>query len=316
MIFSITILGSSSATPTSSRNPTSILVNINYKYFLVDCGEGTQIQLRRFKIKIQKINHIFISHLHGDHFFGLIGLISTYHLLGRDKELHIYANPAIEEIINLQLTVSGTRLLYPLIFHPIDADVPATIFENKDIAVKTFPLNHSVPTTGFLFIEKERARKIKKNFILKEDVPICEFQKIKNGADYINPEGKIYLNEQITVSPPQPRSFAFCSDTSYFEPVIPYIRNVDLLYHEATFMKNMANIAAEKYHSTADQAASIAKKANVKNLILGHFSARYRKLDDLLTEAQDIFPNTHLAEDGKIFRILREKRLLVKHINS
>jgi len=303
MTFTVTILGSSSATPTSHRNPTSLLVNMNHKYFLVDCGEGTQMQLRRYKIKIQKIKHIFISHLHGDHFFGLIGLMSTFHLLGRDEELHIYANPDLQQIIDLQLKVSLTELAYPVIYHPTNAGKSEVIYEDDKNLVKTFPLIHTVPTTGFLFYEKTRLRKIKKDFLHKEEVPFDMIPKIKSGADFISEDGKIFKNEEITISPPLPRSFAYCSDTAYNESMIEHITNSDLIYHEATFMEDMKAVAAEKQHSTAAQAAEIAKQAKVDKLIIGHFSARYKELDKLYAEATAIFPETLLANDGEVFKV-------------
>jgi ribonuclease Z len=303
MTFSVTILGSSSATPTSTRNPSGLLVNMDYKYFLMDCGEGTQMQLRRYHYKLQKIKHIFISHLHGDHFFGLIGLISTLHLLGRKDELHVFANEHLQEIIQLQLRVSGTELSFPLFFHPTDSGKPQVIYEDEERYIKSFPLSHRIPTTGFLFCEKEKPRKVIKEFLLMEDVPVAEIPKIKAGADFINANGKIFKNADITKSPPKARSFAYCSDTGYFEAIIPEIRNVDLLYHEATFASDMEQVANEKFHSTAGQAATIAKKADVGELIISHFSARYKLLEVLLEEARSVFPNTQLAEDGKIFGV-------------
>jgi ribonuclease Z len=277
---------------------------MNYKYFLIDCGEGTQMQLRKYRFKLQKINHIFISHLHGDHFFGLIGLISTLHLLGRDKELHIYANEQLKEIIDLQLSVSGTELIFPLIFHPTNQNESEIIYEDEQRFVKSFPLNHRVPTTGFLFSEKNRLRKIRKDFLQEVDVPFDEIPKIKAGEDFVDSQGNVHLNKEITTNPLDPRTFGFCSDTSYFEPAIDNIRNINLLYHEATFMQEMAEVAHEKFHSTAAEAATIAYKAGVKGLIIGHFSARYTSLDELLDEARVIFPATRLADDGDEFKII------------
>lgn len=261
------------------------------------------MQVRRYRYKLQKLRHIFISHLHGDHFFGLIGLISTLQLLGRKDELHVYANEALLEIIELQLKVSGTVLTFPFFFHPTNAAETQIIYEDKDRYVKSFPLNHRIPTTGFLFVEKDKPRKIKKEFLLSEDVPVLEFPKIKAGADFTNAKGKVYKNREITSGPPQARSFAYCSDTAYFEPVINEIENVDLLYHEATFMNDMEQVATEKFHSTAAQAASIALQAGVGKLVIGHFSARYKKLEELLEEATSVFPNTQLAEDGKVISL-------------
>lgn len=306
MAFSVTILGNSGAIPTSTRHPTSMLLNMNYKFFLIDCGEGTQIQLRKYKFKIQKINRIFISHLHGDHFFGLVGLISSQHLLGRQEALHIYADSRIREIIDLQMEISDTRLRFPIEYHPTDPEKPETVYEDDEHYVKTFPLEHSVPTTGFLFAEKQRPRKIRKDFVKRENPEVEDILKIKSGADYVNQSGKFFNNKSITIAPPKPRSFAFCSDTRYGESIIPYIKNVDLLYHEASFLEDMASVAAEKYHATAGEAAQIAKQASVEKLMIGHFSARYKTLETLLNEAREIFPQTVLAEEGKTFKIARK----------
>ena len=303
MIFKVTILGSNSAIPTLKRNPTAQLVNHNERLFLVDCAEGTQVQLRKSKIKIQRINHIFISHLHGDHFFGLIGLISSMHLLGRKKELHVFAPPQLEEIINIQFEASQTELIYPLIFHPINPDVNEKIFENDKISVTTIPLNHRIPTCGFLFKEKKFNKKLKKEVINNLNIPISEFVKIKNGADFTDSEGRLYKNEELADPPPSQRSYAYCSDTGYYEPVIPIIKNADLLYHEATFMDDMAAVAAEKYHATTIEAATIATKANVKKLIIGHFSNRYDDTELMLEEAKSVFKNTEIACDGKVFQV-------------
>lgn len=303
MTFTVTILGSSSAVPTSHRNPASMLVNMNHKYFLVDCGEGTQMQLRRYKIKMQKIKHIFISHLHGDHFFGLIGLLSTFHLLGRDEDLHVYANHELQAIIDLQLKVSATTLAYPVHFHATSPDRSEIIYEDDRNVVKTFPLIHTIPTTGFMFYEKPRQRKFKKDFLRREDVPLEMIPKIKNGADFVAQDGRVFKNEDITVSPLPPRSFAYCSDTAYNEAMVEHIRNADLIYHEATFMEDMKTVASEKQHSTASQAAQIAKMANVDKLLIGHFSARYTDLTEIYAEAVAVFPETLLASEGEVFKV-------------
>ena len=303
MIFKVTILGSNSAIPTLKRNPTAQLVNHNERLFLVDCAEGTQVQLRKSKIRIQRINHIFISHLHGDHFFGLIGLISSMHLLGRKKELHVFAPPQLEGIINIQLEASQTELKYPLIFHSINPDVNEKIFENDKISVNTIPLNHRIPTCGFLFKEKKFSKKLKKEVINNLNIPVSEYVKIKNGEDFIDSEGRLYKNDELADPPASPRSYAYCSDTAYHEPVIPIIKNADLLYHETTFMDDMAAVAAEKYHSTTIEAATIATKANVKKLIIGHFSNRYDDTELMLEEAKSVFKNTEIACDGKVFQV-------------
>lgn len=304
MAFTVTILGSSAATPTSKRNPSSILVNMDYTYYLMDCGEGTQMQLRKLRLKLQRIKHIFISHMHGDHFFGLVGLVSTFHLLGRSEELHIYGPEPLQEIIEMQLKASQTDLVFPVKFHVTNPNKPETIFETSEHYVKSFPLDHRIDTTGFVFGEKLKPRKIKKSFLFfDEEISVDDILKVKAGADFISKTGKVYKNEDITEDPPEPGRFAYCSDTRYHEPVIDMVKGADLLYHEATFMEAMKTVANEKFHSTAGQAALIAKKAEVKKLLLGHFSARYRELDGLLEEARDVFPETELALDGIKYEI-------------
>jgi len=225
VIFSITILGSNSAIPTIKRNPTSQLINHNERFFLIDCAEGTQLQLRRNRIKIQRIHHIFISHLHGDHFFGLIGLISTMHLLGRNKELHIYAPSPLEEILDVQLKASQTDLVYPLIFHPINPDKNAVIYEDDRLTISTIPLDHHIPTCGFLFNEKQGKRKLKKEVIESFNIPVKEFSNLKNGADFIDSNGEVIKNSALTEDPFPVRSYAYCSDTGYSESIIPIIQS-------------------------------------------------------------------------------------------
>ena len=301
--FNVTILGSSSAIPTSDRNPTAQLVNHNDHLFLVDCGEGTQVTLRRMHIHFQRINHIFISHLHGDHFFGLIGLISSMHLLGRGKKLHVYGPPELQEIINLQLKVSLTELQYPLVFHPTQAERPEVLFQDESLSVTSFPMLHRVPTTGFLFAEKPGERRIRKEFIEMLNIPLQELPNIKKGADYTDSDGMLYLNSRITLDPYPQRKYAFCSDTAYFEEIIPIVKGADLLYHETTFLQDKAANAAEKFHSTTREAATIALKAGAKRLLIGHYSARYDDLQPLLEEASEVFPATELAVEGKTFEV-------------
>ncbi|MEI6749931.1 MAG: ribonuclease Z [Bacteroidales bacterium] len=303
VIFSVTILGSSSASPTSERNPTSQLINHREQFFLIDCGEGTQVQLRRNHIRFNRIEHIFISHLHGDHFFGLIGLISTMHLLGRKKELHIYSPPELEEIIQLQLRVSNTTLIYSLIFHSTQAENPEKIMENEHLEVITLPLNHRVQTTGFIFREKLDLRRIDTDAVKKHKIPYGNFEALKSGNDYTTLEGKLIRNKKLTTDPPSIRSYVYCSDTAYCEHVIPFIQGADLLYHETTFMADKSAAAAEKFHSTTLEAGTIAKKARVKKLIIGHFSARYDELQPLLDETKTIFHETNLAEEGMTFEV-------------
>jgi ribonuclease Z len=296
--FAVTILGSGAAIPANGRNPSSQLVEIRNHLLLLDCGEGTQMALRKFVPGIQRISHIFISHLHGDHFYGLVGLISSFHLLGRINPLHIYGVPELKEIIDLQLKHSRTELVYPLEFHEIDPDKAEIIVENEHFFVKTIPLNHRIPTCGFIVSEKPLKRNIRKDFVNTADVPVNSFEKIRAGADFVDADGKVYPNSSITTDPPRTKSYAYCSDTTYHEPIVNIIRGVNLLYHEATFANDKQKDAKEKLHATAREAARIALQAGVGRLVIGHFSARYRDPEILLDEAREIFPDTIAAEDG------------------
>ncbi len=303
MPFELTILGSSSALPTSERYPTAQVLNVLGRFFLIDCGEGTQIQLRRLKIKMNKIKHIFISHLHGDHYFGLIGLLSTLSMLGFKNDLHIYAHSELPKLIQPQLDYMKGELDFKLIFHPLNFKKPQQIFKDKKVEICSFPVKHSVPTCGFLFKELPKSANIIKEQINKYKIPIRDIQKIKDGSNFTTEEGKIILNSQLTTPAPNPRSYAFCTDTAYHEPIIRTIKGVDLLYHEATFLHDMNDWAQQTKHSTAQQAATIAQKAGVKKLIIGHFSARYKNITPLVDEAREIFPETYPAHDGDNFTI-------------
>ena len=304
MIFEVSILGSSSATPIYQRHPTAQVLNIHERLFLVDCGEGTLIQMNRYKIKFHRINHIFISHLHGDHYLGLVGLLSTMHLQGRVSEIHIYCHEHLKEIVDIQLKYSETTLRYPLRFHfhnPLKSEL---IFEDDTIEIRTIILNHRIPCTGFLFSEKPGLRKLIKEKLHQYQIPVEIYQDLKNGKDFITADGNKISNSELTTDPRLPRSYAFCSDTSYDERIISSIKNINLLYHEATFLSDKAGRAEETFHSTAEQAALIAKKANVKRLIIGHFSARYKNLYPLLEEAREVFTETTLAIEGDTFKIV------------
>ena len=306
MALYLTILGSSSATPTSSRHPSAFLLKSNKRkdYFLIDCGEGTQILMRRASIHMQRISRIFISHLHGDHYFGLIGFISTQNLLGRKEELHIYAHKPLEKIINLQLKVEKTLLNYPLIFHTINTRKKETVlYEDNDVKVLTFPLLHSIPTNGFLFKEIGMNRLINKQFVEEYRPSPQQIASVKAGNDFLVKDGTLLSNKDITSFSEDFKSFAYCSDTIYDEKIVPYIKNVDMLYHEATFMEELKSIAAEKYHSTTKQAAQIAKLANAKRLLIGHYSARYKDIIPLLEEAKEVFPETLAAFEGSTIKI-------------
>src|ERR1035438_1364209 len=293
MTFSITILGSGGAIPTLKRNQSDHLINVNERLFLIDCAEGTQLQIRKYKFHFHRIGHIFISHLHGDHFYGLIGLLTSFHLLGRKEELHLYGNPLLKDIIDTQIEASGIKLFYPLIFHPLLCEKHTKIFQNENVTVHSFPVQHSVPTCGFLFIEKKNLRKIRKDVLKSIDIPFDEMARIKKGEDYTDKDGRVYKNEELTSDPPTPRSYAYCTDTLYSESLIPHIHDCDVLYHEATFMQDKLADAHDKMHSTAIEAATIALKAGAKKLIIGHFSARYDDLQPMLEEARSVFPETY-----------------------
>ena len=297
----LTILGCYAATPRTITNPTSQVLEIKNRMFLIDCGEGTQVQLRKNKIKFSKINQIFISHLHGDHFFGLIGLISTFSLLGRTTDLHVYGPKGIKEIILLQLKLSNSWTNYGLYFHELESDESVTVFEDEKVLVKTIPLKHRVYTNGFLFQEKVGERKLNMDAVLNYEIESCYYQKIKNGKDITLEDDRIIPNSELTFDPIPPKSYGFCSDTVYYEAVIPIIENVDVLYHESTFLESEEGLAQKTLHSTAKEAARIALKANVKQLILGHYSTRYESINLFKEEAETIFPEVLSAEEGKTF---------------
>jgi len=300
MSFKLTILGCNSAVPSVERHPTAQLLNANERFFLIDCGEGTQVRLRKYQLSFQRINHIFISHLHGDHYFGLIGLISSMHLLGRNKDLHIYAHQELKAIIDLQLEASNTELNYPLFFHPISETNEQVLYEDEKISVSNVILNHSIKCSGFIFKEKKSKRRISKDKIEKYNISFDKYNGIKEGADWIADNGDVIKNKEITTKNSPAHSYAFCTDTLYDEALVEKIKGVDLLYHEATFKKELSERAKETGHSTTFDAATIARKAVVKHLMIGHFSQRYRNLDELLVEAKEFFENTHLAESGLV----------------
>ncbi|MEZ7505046.1 ribonuclease Z [Flavobacterium sp. Arc2] len=297
----ITILGCYAATPRTFTNPTSQILDIKNRLFLIDCGEGTQVQLRKNKIRFSKINHIFISHLHGDHFFGLIGLVSTFTLLNRNTDLHIYGPKGIKEIIKLQLRLANSWTNYGLHFHELELNESEIIFEDDKVLVRTIPLKHRIYTNGFLFEEKIDKRKLNTDAVQNYEIDKCYFQNIKNGKDITLDDGRIIENAQLTFDPIPPKSYAFCSDTAYNEAIIPIISGVDVLYHESTFLESEETLAAKTMHSTAKEAAKIALKAKVKHLILGHYSTRYENINLFKEEAETIFPEVLLADDGQSF---------------
>lgn len=298
----LTILGCYAATPRTFTNPTSQVLDIQNHMFLIDCGEGTQVQLRKYKIKFSRINHIFISHLHGDHFFGLPGLISTFRLLGREKELHIYGPKGIKEAITLFLKLGDSWTNYPLIFHELEDKGPHLLFEDDKVIVKTIPLDHRVYTNGFLFQEKEAPRTLNVEAARSLGVDRSQFNNIKKGMDGLDKNGNTIPNKKLTFDPDPPKSYAFCSDTVYRETVVPYIKDVDVLYHESTFLDSESHLCEKTKHATAKQAARIAKLANAKQLILGHYSTRYKSIELFRREAMEVFQNVELADDGKTFQ--------------
>lgn len=297
----LTILGCYAATPRTITNPTSQVIEIRNRMFLIDCGEGTQVQLRKHKIKFSKINHVFISHLHGDHVYGLIGLVSTFMLLNRVNDLHIYGPKGIKEIITLQLRLSNSWTSYGLYFHELESTTSEVIYEDEKVVVKTIPLKHRVYTNGFLFEEKIGDRKLNIDAVQEFEIDTCYYQNIKNGKDITLEDGRVIENQLLTFDPIAPKSYAFCSDTAYDERIIPNIENADILYHEATFLDTEQHLSEKTMHSTAKEAALIAQKANVGQLILGHYSTRYESIQKFKEEAETIFPNVLLADDGVSF---------------
>lgn len=297
----LTILGCYAATPRTMTNPTSQVLEINNRMFLIDCGEGTQVQLRKNKIKFSKINHVFISHLHGDHFYGLIGLVSTFSLLNRQADLHIHAPKGAKEVILLQLKLSNSWTGYNLYFHELSSNESQVIFEDEKVAVRTIPLKHRVYTNGFLFTEKPGLRKLNIEAVEKYEIDTSYYYKIKSGGDVTLEDGSVIANSELTYPPAPVKSYAFCSDTVYDESIVPLINNVDVLYHESTFLEAEEHLCEKTMHTTAKQAASIAKMANAKNLVLGHFSTRYSTIENFKQEASTVFKNVHLADDGKVF---------------
>ena len=302
MSISLTILGCHSATPRINAYPTSQLLEINNRHFLIDCGEGTQRQMRKYKVGFSKIDHIFISHLHGDHFYGLVGLLSTYGILSREKDLHVYGPKGIEEVTLLQLKISKSHAKYKIVFHELTSTKSELIFEDEKVSVKTIPLNHRVYTNGYLFKEKEKPKKLHiDNIGNYEEIGKADYLNIKAGKDITLSTGEIIPNDELTLPPKKALSYAFCSDTMYKPDIVPIIKDVDLLYHEATFLADREDLAKKTKHATSKQAAEIAKAAKAKKLIIGHYSGRYKDISLFQEEAQEIFKNTELAIPGKLF---------------
>lgn len=304
MPFQLTILGTSSALPTSNRYPTAQVLHVLGRFFLIDCGEGTQTQMRKYKIGFSKINHIFISHLHGDHIFGLIGLISTFALIGRTNDLHIYSHSELQKFLSPQIEfLYANELPFKITFHPLNFKKEQQIYEDSKVTVYSFPLDHRISTCGFRFEEKPALPNLIPEKIVEYQIPIRERQRIKEGADFTTNDGQLIPNSELTRNIHRARTFAFCSDTRYNESYIESVRNVDLLYHEATFASDNKDLAQTTYHSTGEDAAKIALKAEVGKLLIGHFSARYKSHFQILEEAQSIFTEVEAVTEGDVIQV-------------
>ena len=299
-MFAVTILGNNSALPAYNRHPTAQVVSLNSRLFLIDCGEGTQMQMNLYKIRRGRINHIFISHLHGDHYFGLPGLITSFGLLGRTADLNLYAPAALKPILDLQLNCSDTWLPYKLHFHALENG--SVLVDEDSFSVKCFKVFHRIDCWGFLFSEKKLLRKINTAATEKFNVPVSYYNHLKRGEDYVGNEQTI-ANNDLTFTNKPPRSYAYCADTLYNESLVNEVKNVNMLYHETTYLKDKHEKAVSRYHSTTIQAAKVAQMANVKTLLIGHFSSTYEKLEEFLDEAQSVFPNTQLALEGQTYLI-------------
>ncbi len=299
--FKLYILGKSSAVPTKTTFPSSQLLTFHNQSFLIDCGEGCQIQLRRNQLGFTNIRHVFISHVHGDHYFGLFGLLSSMRLLGRNQILHIYAHPKLESIVKYVFTQGGSMPEFPIVFHKLNFREKELIFSNKQLEIYSFPMKHKIPVCGFLFQEKRVAQNIIENQIVKHDMSYQEIRRVKQGADLVRSGKIIAENDKLTMPGHALRSYAYCSDTAYYPEMVKDIKNVHCLYHDATFGNNLKENARETFHSTAREAAMIAREANAKKLILGHFSTRYHHPEELVNEAREIFPESYAANENDVF---------------
>mgnify|MGYP000161850590 FL=1 len=301
--FKVHILGCGSALPTLQHYASSQVVELREKLFMIDCGEGTQIQVRRTKVHFTKIQAVFISHLHGDHCFGLFGMISTFGMTGRTAPLHIYAPKEFEEYFNLSMELFCKKLEFAVMFHPIETTETKVIYEDKSLTIESIPLEHRIPCCGFLFREKPTTPHIRRDMIDFYNIPICQINNIKAGANWTTANGDIIMNSKLTIPADKPRSYAYCSDTRYMGQLYKKVANVDVLYHESTYTSEYKDRAKSYYHSTAEEAATVAKKANVGKLLLGHYSARYLNEDIILNEAKAIFPNSFLTNEGMVFDV-------------
>ena len=300
-MLAVTILGNNSAVPAFDRHPTSQVITLDGENFLVDCGEGTQIQMINYKIRRSRISNIFISHLHGDHYFGLVGLINSFSLLSHQQELHVFGPSPLQEIIEMQLRVADTKLCFPLHFHTISG--AATLVDNEKVEIKCFPTNHRIECYGFSFREKREPRKLIIESAKENNIPLSFYERLKAGEDFITTSGQVIRNEWVTTEAPRGKFYAFCADTKYFEPMIEHIKDADMIYHETTYLDNLRERAENRFHSTSKQAALIAQKANVKKLLIGHFSSKYDTLEEFEMEAREVFPNTELALEGVAYKV-------------
>lgn len=300
-MLALTILGNNSAVPAFDRHPTSQVITHNGNNYLIDCGEGTQMQLLRYKVRRSKITHIFISHLHGDHFFGLIGLLNSLSLLGHTQPITVFAPPPLQEIINIQLNVSDTTLNFDLRFHPLTN--AATLLDTSSLVIKSFPTDHRIPCFGFSFEEKKIPRKLIPEKAKAAGIPTAFYERLVRGEDYETKTGEIITVESVTEPMPPGPKYAYCADTRYNEAIIEHIQGFDMIYHESTYLHALAERAYDRYHSTSVQAATMAKKADVKKLLMGHFSSKYAVLDEFLSEARSVFPTTELALEGSCYMV-------------
>ncbi|PID93463.1 MAG: ribonuclease Z [Bacteroidetes bacterium] len=298
----LTILGSAGALPTLKRNPSAHALSVEGRSYLIDCAEGTQLQMRRFGLKMLAVKAIFITHLHGDHFFGLPGLVSTMHLQGRTKPLTLVGPPGLKPVLEMVLSHARSDLSYELLYKEVDTEAYERVYEDEKVEVYSLPLEHRLPTCGYLFRRPQEPRKIRREYLLTHTIPIAWFPRLKAGEDFVDAQGRVVPNGVITEAPAPPWSYAYCSDTRFTEAIVPYLQGVDLLYHEATYGDDRLEMAARYMHSTARQAATIAQRAGVKKLIIGHFSSRYRDISPLLEQAREVFPATEAAEDGMVLK--------------
>jgi ribonuclease Z len=301
-MFGVTILGNNSALPAHDRHPTAQVVTLDQFQFLIDCGEGTQMQLARFKIRRSRINHIFISHLHGDHYFGLPGLITSMGLLGRETDMHLYAPPELKNILDLVLQAADTKFGYTLHFHPLDKE--GILIDDPKFVVETFHVYHRIKCWGFIFREKKKPRKINKKTITSYHLNAAQYEHLKMGDDVVTEQGEVVLNEAVTLPNSPAKSYAYCADTAYNPVIAEKVQSVTMIYHETTYLKDLEERATQRFHSTTQQAATIALKANAKNLLIGHFSSKYEDLRAFLDESREIFPASDLAIEGVTYRVV------------